>query len=147
MQGQVTGFNTPARCAFRLYLRTGQRVRAGDAVEVKFNPYHDPRNGQFTFAPGGPRSLESGLMAPRNYASAPPGGPTGRGGRTGRRNPRGGDAGSVRPNYDPTFLRQVFPGLGTVPERIIMAADAIFDIFGPANALTASGRKDRRTTC
>ena len=26
-------------------------------VETKFNPYHDPRNGQFTFAPGGPKAL------------------------------------------------------------------------------------------
>ncbi|RXR25586.1 hypothetical protein [Sphingobium fluviale] len=50
---------------FSYYLRTGRILPepkildAGvDAlVETKFNPYHDPRNGQFTFAPGGPKSL------------------------------------------------------------------------------------------
>jgi hypothetical protein len=40
---------SPARQAFEIYLRTGRRV----SFEQKFNPYHDPRNGQFTFAPGG----------------------------------------------------------------------------------------------
>lgn len=35
--------------AFSLYLRTGRRV-ALDAVEVKYNPWHHPDNGQFTFA-------------------------------------------------------------------------------------------------
>lgn len=37
--------------AFSHYLRTGR----WPTVEVKFNPYHDPRNGRFTFAPGGPK--------------------------------------------------------------------------------------------
>jgi len=30
-----------------------------DTLETKFNPYHDPENGRFTFAPGGPKSLRS----------------------------------------------------------------------------------------
>ena len=34
---------------FGTYLRTGRWLLP---VEVKFNPYHDPSNGQFTFAPG-----------------------------------------------------------------------------------------------
>lgn len=40
--------------SFGLWLRTGRRVPAqltDPALEVKFNPYHDPRNGQFTFGP------------------------------------------------------------------------------------------------
>ncbi len=44
------------RLAFEHYLRTGERLTAEEwtsRVECKFNPYHDPRNGQFTFAPGG----------------------------------------------------------------------------------------------
>ncbi|MEG3179137.1 hypothetical protein [Sphingomonas sp. LT1P40] len=47
------------RYAFSQWIRTGLWPGDPDAndVEVKFNPYHDPRNGQFTFAPGGPRSL------------------------------------------------------------------------------------------
>lgn len=38
---------------FELYLRTGRtisRPAAQAAVEVKFNPWHDPENGRFTFA-------------------------------------------------------------------------------------------------
>ncbi len=47
------------RRAFSQWMRTGIWHGAFDAggIEHKFNPYHDPRNGQFTFAPGGPRSL------------------------------------------------------------------------------------------
>ncbi|RYD50531.1 MAG: LysM peptidoglycan-binding domain-containing protein [Sphingomonadales bacterium] len=37
--------------AFEIYLRTGHRLQAG--VEVKFNPWHDPENGRFTFAGSG----------------------------------------------------------------------------------------------
>lgn len=37
------------RSAFTHYLRTG--ARPARRVEVKFNPYHDPANGQFTFGP------------------------------------------------------------------------------------------------
>lgn len=37
--------------AFEIYLRTGCRLPAG--VEVKFNPWHDPENGRFTFASSG----------------------------------------------------------------------------------------------
>ena len=33
--------------AFEIYLRTGRRVKG---IEVKFNPWHDPDNGRFTFA-------------------------------------------------------------------------------------------------
>lgn len=42
------------RVRFEHYLRTGQLRLLGD-VEVKFNPFHDPSNGRFTFAPGGPK--------------------------------------------------------------------------------------------
>lgn len=47
------------RRAFSQWMRTGIWPGDPDAegIEHKFNPYHDPRNGQFTFAPGGPRSL------------------------------------------------------------------------------------------
>jgi len=56
---------SPERAAFEYYLRTGRRLSPqGDPeVEVKFNPYHDPRNGRFTFAPGGPRSLSDIIIS------------------------------------------------------------------------------------
>ena len=54
--------------AFSIYLRTGQRVAVGP-IELKFNPYHDPRNGRFTFAPGG----SVGNAAPRRAARPTPG--------------------------------------------------------------------------
>ncbi len=133
MNDGASGFDSPSRCAFRIYLRTGRRAPAGE-TEVKFNPYHDPRNGRFTFAPGGPRSLRDALSSPRNYASAPPGGPTGRGGRGGR----GRRLSNSEAFRDPMLLHQVFPGLQSPAGRSIIAvADYFFDSTGPANALTA----------
>src|SRR6218665_2246802 len=43
--------------AFSVWMRTGRwpRREPAESVEVKFNPWHDPSNGQFTFGPGGPR--------------------------------------------------------------------------------------------
>lgn len=38
--------------AFEIYLRTGRRVVRG-TIERKFNPWHDPDDGKFTFANGG----------------------------------------------------------------------------------------------
>lgn len=38
------------------WIRTGFSLaeqQADPTLEVKFNPYHDPTNGQFTFGPGG----------------------------------------------------------------------------------------------
>jgi LysM repeat protein len=41
--------------AFSVYLRTGRRGISGN-LEVKFNPWHDPADGRFTFAGRGVRS-------------------------------------------------------------------------------------------
>lgn len=71
LQGKST-----ARQAFEHYLRTGQRLADRDferkfaKPERKFNPYHDPRNGQFTFAPGGPRSLQHIIVSDRHRQGA-----------------------------------------------------------------------------
>lgn len=43
--GAMLGVN--GATAFEVYLRTGRR---GRLVEVKFNPWHDPDDGKFTFA-------------------------------------------------------------------------------------------------
>lgn len=53
------------RRAFSHWMRTGIWPGDPDAdcIEHKFNPYHDPRNGQFTFAPGGPRSLSRVIVS------------------------------------------------------------------------------------
>jgi hypothetical protein len=57
------------RRAFEHYLRTGRCLAPpaapAPAPERKFNPYHDPRNGRFTFAPGGPKSLQNALFSDR----------------------------------------------------------------------------------
>jgi len=39
------------RLAFEIYIRTGRRVvfSDDDSLEVKFNPWHDPETGRFTF--------------------------------------------------------------------------------------------------
>ena len=47
-----TGQQAGRISSFVNYLRTGRRTVRHGAIEYKFNPYHDPRNGQFTFAPG-----------------------------------------------------------------------------------------------
>ena len=44
------------RRAFEHYCRTGERLTTAPwqaKYERKFNPYHDPENGRFTFGPGG----------------------------------------------------------------------------------------------
>lgn len=40
------------RQAFSHWLRTGRlpRLKNADGIEIKFNPWHDPENGRFTFA-------------------------------------------------------------------------------------------------
>ena len=44
---------TPERRAFNHFLRSGQRFSPeAFSDEVKGNPNHDPKNGQFTFGPG-----------------------------------------------------------------------------------------------
>jgi hypothetical protein len=55
--------------AFDYWLRTGRRLifesEAG-SDEHKFNPYHDPENGRFTFAPGGSRQASDSYNAFRH---------------------------------------------------------------------------------
>lgn len=56
---------------FSVWLRTGRRpTRTADGIELKFNPYHDPRNGQFTWGPGGAASSERSVSARRRAALA-----------------------------------------------------------------------------
>lgn len=48
--------------AFAIWLRTGRRVRLDEdgVIEVKFNPWHDPSDGRFTFAGQGQTSAGYG---------------------------------------------------------------------------------------
>lgn len=39
--------------SFGVWLRTGRRPTPGDQPEVKFNPWHDPKDGRFTFSGSG----------------------------------------------------------------------------------------------
>ncbi|GAA4216323.1 hypothetical protein GCM10022253_12470 [Sphingomonas endophytica] len=56
---------------FSVWLRTGRRpTRTADGIELKFNPYHDPRNGQFTSGPGGAALPDRGSTASRVAAPA-----------------------------------------------------------------------------
>lgn len=79
---------TPSLTAFAIYLRTGLRVPASD-VEVKFNPWHDPSNGRFTFGgqggyfPAGSRTVERRRSELRGH-----GGSFGGGGASGSWVPR-----------------------------------------------------------
>lgn len=147
--------------AFGYFLRTGRRL----ALETKFNPYHDPRNGQFTFAPGHPNALSDVITS---YGRSADAARTGRSAGTirnglahraiqigtpsatepaGKRtlpqlaqyppNPRARVGGNSRAFYDPLTLHQAFPTLRNAPGgSIIAVADGFFNLTGPANAAT-----------
>lgn len=131
------------RLAFEIYLRTGRRpdlAAPARGLERKFNPYHDPDNGQFTFAPGGARSGTS-RRSPREgtapSARASPAQPRLTLANY-RPNPRARIGGNQRrPSYDPMTLDQTFPGLRNAPGGAIIAlADNALDITGPSRRLT-----------
>jgi hypothetical protein len=129
----------PTRAAFERYLRTGLRPTgahdAAGTTEFKFNPYHDPRNGQFTFAPGGPRSLRSVIVSDRRAMSgARPGGPA------------NGPGGNSRAFWTPMTLQQVFPLQSAPRGAPIAPSEGLIDIKGPANELTTALTSNMATT-
>lgn len=152
------------RRAFTIWLRTGRLPNLQDAegVEVKFNPWHDPRNGRFTFAPGG-------VSAPSRRRSVGFGATTiGQPGQAGnsrdplsvgsgvpvpvlnraRRPVRPGSPMGRGPNSrafeDPMTLEQAFPGLRNSPGGAIIAvADDMLGLSGPANEMTAELLQDQ----
>lgn len=69
MQGSSNG----TRYGFELWLRTGRWPDRGAAasIERKFNPWHDPDDGRFTFAATG-RHYGSGGQGSATQASNPP---------------------------------------------------------------------------
>lgn len=74
------------RSAFSMWLRTGRiQVEQADSFECKFNPWHDPVNGRFTFAGTGryygPTRTSSPVGAPQRFRGR--GGSFGGGGATG----------------------------------------------------------------
>ena len=144
------------RRTFSFWLRTGRRP-APATVERKFNPYHDPRNGQFTFAPGGPRSLSdviisygrsSATLRGMDLADLPARVAASNAARmldpetaprlifaSSSRTARGSN---IRAFHDPLTLEHAFPGLRSAPGGAVVAvADNILDLASPARALTA----------
>lgn len=141
---QATGQKSLHRQVFEHFLRTGRRSNLAAPslqLERKFNPYHDPENGQFTFAPGGSRS-GIGRRSPPREGSAPVAKPSAGQARLTlanyKPNPRARIGGNQRrPSYDPMTLAQTFPGLRHAPGGAIIAlADNALDITGPARRLT-----------
>lgn len=145
---------------FEHWLRTGRLPDGGTAqvIQLKFNPYHDPRNGRFTFAPGGPSIAPSAGLVRRRAAATNRGSiATGAGGATTaevpklsasmptapstanfaptRTGPPMGRGPNIRALEKPMTLEQVFPGLRDAPGGAIIAvADDFFDLRGPTNA-------------
>lgn len=116
------------RRAFVRWLRTGRLppARRHDGVEVKFNPYHDPRNGRFTFKPGNypsydpqrPAGIENAQLAPGQRGRPPAPG------------------GNIRAFQDPMTIEQTFPGLQAAPGGAIIAlADGVLQLTWAATAL------------
>lgn len=68
-------FNGERRRAFSIWLRTGRvsPVVAEDGVELKFNPWHDPADGRFTFAGSGRNHSEGGADRINRAGGHPPG--------------------------------------------------------------------------
>jgi hypothetical protein len=125
---------SPEVRAFGHYLRTGRRLSVGQLaavspIETKFNPYHDPKDGRFTFGPGGSGGGSDGVYRPdegraRLILTGAPEEPPRR-------------IGDNRPPEDPTLIDHVFPGLSNAPASAIIAvADPIFDLTGPGRAAT-----------
>lgn len=123
--------------AFSYFLRTGRRLpQLGGSLERKFNPWHDPEDGRFTFAGqgryfGASGRTQSDSSEPKSQRQEV---------RIAQRsgNPRirmGGNGGP--PLNDPTTLEQVFPGLRNSPGGSIVAlAENIFDFSGGSRAAT-----------
>lgn len=102
------------RRAISRWLRTGflPVARLAGGLELKFNPYHDPRNGRFTFATGIGAGIEE------HY---------------GGQGPRLGRGGNSRAFEDPMTVEQAFPELhGPLWNGIQALAQSTLDIFGPA---------------
>lgn len=77
---------------FQVFLRTGRHIAETSSVgpwSVKFNPWHDPRDGRFTFGPG-----EAGTGRTMNASPKPDNPFVGRGGSFGG----GGASGSWQPD-------------------------------------------------
>lgn len=117
---------------FSYFLRTGRARPAERPPELKFNPWHDPEDGRFTFVGQG-RYFGRGLDA----AQAADGSALQRLAQY-RPNPRirmRGNGGP--PLHDPKTLEQAFPGLRNAPAgAIIGVADNLLDLTGPAQRIT-----------
>lgn len=144
---------SPERLAFIHYLRTGECLpihlfAPAAELETKFNPYHDPQNGQFTFAPGGAGGAVSSrpLISDAVYRPDDTSISLIRTGIEFEREARRGVGGNSGAFYDPMTLEEVFPGLeNSRPGAILAAAaDNIFDVTGPATEMQASINLDTR---
>lgn len=102
------------RRVFAWWLRTGRlpTVRTAAGLELKFNPYHDPHNGRFTFGPGGTGSVVA-------YGEG--------------QGPRFGRGSNSRAFEDPMTVEQAFPELDDPVSKTFAAITGpLFDIVGPA---------------
>ena len=127
---------SPARLAFAHFLRTGWRLPDSafeldpEPLEAKFNPYHDPQNGQFTFGPGG-AAISDGVYRPDDGTPSLT--------LTGGSEPPPGLGDNSGRFHDPMTLDQTFPGLANAPAgSIIAVADPFLDLTGPGSQITSA---------
>lgn len=148
---------SPERRAFVHWLRTGLILPAeqfeSSAPAAKFNPYHDPRNGQFTFGPGSSRYLPGTIIRQRrtpfiptpaavaepvfNDGVANP--PANELAQTVQYRPpvRGRIGDNSRAFQDPLTGQPLITRLADAPPGAILAlADNLFDLTGPAREAT-----------
>ena len=127
---------SPARLAFAHFLRTGWRLPDSafeldpEPLEAKFNSYHDPQNGQFTFGPGG-AAISDGVYRPDDGTPSLT--------LTGGSEPPPGLGDNSGRFHDPMTLDQTFPGLANAPAgSIIAVADPFLDLTGPGSQITSA---------
>jgi LysM repeat protein len=72
MRTTIGSANHRTQSAFAVFLRTGQRlVGPSDEIEVKFNPWHDPEDGRFTFTGHGVYYGQNGKTGSARVGGSP----------------------------------------------------------------------------
>ena len=145
--------NTGRSSEFSRWLRTGRRplVRNGDDIELKFNPWHDPADGRFTFAGGG-RRFAAGGSGSNDRAGKPASQIVGRAdAQSGRSKPASASRPREEPNAAAEFVGGVAEGIHGVAKEAIEGVRSIlttnpvttvrnvaYGVAGVVDAATAS---------
>lgn len=105
---------------FEYYLRTGRRSRSATPIEIKFNAWHDPEDGRFTYA-------GQGRYFPGGRGRTPPGARSNDGGRPAGAGIGGRQSGINDPKNSANYSHY-----------IVKRGDTLTKIAGLRNGLTVA---------